>query len=128
MQHRVKDRRSGVVAGGDQQRAQRQTRHEDGVAFVPPDVFVFKAKKSQAGAQQNQGDGNLRIPAGPRHERVIIIWNKWAIIPAVFREDYVRRMIDQAVTAVTTILGLIRLERYPEALSEVDGALQRLLG
>ena len=46
----------------------------------------------------------------------------------MFREDFVRRMVEQAVTAVTTILGLTRLARYPEALSEVDGALQRLLG
>ena len=46
----------------------------------------------------------------------------------MFREDYVRRMVEQAVTAVSAVLGLIRLERYPEALSEVDSALQRLLG
>lgn len=46
----------------------------------------------------------------------------------MFREDYVRRMLEQAVTAVTAILGLTRLERYPEALSEVDRALQRILG
>ncbi len=46
----------------------------------------------------------------------------------MFREDYVLRMIEQAVTAVTAILGLTRLERYPEALAEVDAALRRLLG
>ena len=46
----------------------------------------------------------------------------------MFREDYVRRMVEQAVNAITTVLGLTRLERYPEALSEVDSALQRLLG
>jgi len=46
----------------------------------------------------------------------------------MFREDYVRRMVEQAVNAVTTVLGLTKLERYPEAQSEVDSALQRLLG
>jgi len=46
----------------------------------------------------------------------------------MFREDYVRRMVEQAVNAVTTVLGLTQLERYPEAQSEVDSALQRLLG
>ena len=30
----------------------------------------------------------------------------------MFREDYVRRMVEQAVTAVTTVLGLTKLERY----------------
>lgn len=46
----------------------------------------------------------------------------------MFREDYVRRMIEQATAVVTAILGLTKLDRYPEALSEVDRALQRFLG
>jgi hypothetical protein len=46
----------------------------------------------------------------------------------MFREDYVRRMVEQANAVVTTILGLTKLDRYPEALSEVDRALQRFLG
>ena len=46
----------------------------------------------------------------------------------MFREDYLRRMIEQATAVVTVILGLVSLERYPEALTEVDRALQRLVG
>jgi hypothetical protein len=46
----------------------------------------------------------------------------------MFREDYVLRMIQQAVAVITAILGLTRLERYPEALVEVDRALQRFVG
>jgi tetratricopeptide (TPR) repeat protein len=46
----------------------------------------------------------------------------------MFREDYVLRMIEQATAVVTAILGLTRLERYPEALAEVDRSLQRFLG
>ena len=46
----------------------------------------------------------------------------------MFREDYVRRMVEQAVTAVTTILGLTRLNHYPEALAEVDRSLQQFVG
>ena len=46
----------------------------------------------------------------------------------MFREDYVRRMIEQATAVVTAILGLTRIDRYPEALAEVDSALQRFLG
>ncbi len=46
----------------------------------------------------------------------------------MFREDYVRRMVEQAVTAVTVIMGLTRLDRYPEALAEVDRSLQRFVG
>lgn len=46
----------------------------------------------------------------------------------MFREDYVMRMIEQAMAAVTAILGLTRLDRYPEALAEVDRALQRFVG
>jgi hypothetical protein len=46
----------------------------------------------------------------------------------MFREDYVMRMIEQASAVVTAILGLTKLDRYPEALSEVDHALQGFLG
>jgi hypothetical protein len=46
----------------------------------------------------------------------------------MFREDYVRRMIEQATAVVTAILGLTKLDRYPEASAEVDRALQRFLG
>ena len=46
----------------------------------------------------------------------------------MFREDFVRRMVEQGTTVVLAILGLIRVERYPEALIEVDGALQRYVG
>lgn len=46
----------------------------------------------------------------------------------MFREDYVRRMVEQAMTVVTAILGLTRLQRYPEALAEVDRGLQRFVG
>ena len=46
----------------------------------------------------------------------------------MFREDYIRRMLEQAVAAVTAVLGLTRLERYPEALAEVDRSLQRFVG
>jgi hypothetical protein len=40
----------------------------------------------------------------------------------MFREDYVRRMVEQAVTAVTTILGLTRAGALSGSLSEVDRA------
>jgi hypothetical protein len=46
----------------------------------------------------------------------------------MFREDYIVRMIAQAATAVTYILGLSQRERYPEALAEVEKALQYHLG
>jgi hypothetical protein len=46
----------------------------------------------------------------------------------MFREDYLRRMVEQATAVVLTILGLIKLERYPEALVDVDRALQRFMG
>jgi hypothetical protein len=46
----------------------------------------------------------------------------------MFREDYVRRLMEQATAVITTILGLTRLDRYPEALAEVDRAFQRFLG
>lgn len=46
----------------------------------------------------------------------------------MFREDYIVRLIAQAATAVTYILGLTQRERYPEALAEVEQALQYHLG
>lgn len=46
----------------------------------------------------------------------------------MFREDYIVRMIAQAATAVTYILALSQRERYPEALAEVEKALQYHLG
>ena len=46
----------------------------------------------------------------------------------MFREDYVRRMIEQATAVITGILGLTKLDQFPEALVEVDRALQRFLG
>jgi len=46
----------------------------------------------------------------------------------MFREDYIVRMIAQAATAITYILGLTQRERYPEALAEVERALQFHLG
>ena len=46
----------------------------------------------------------------------------------MFREDYIVRMIAQAATAITYILGLTREERYPEAVAEVDKALNFHLG
>ncbi|MCC7358821.1 MAG: hypothetical protein IT317_05060 [Anaerolineales bacterium] len=46
----------------------------------------------------------------------------------MFREDYIVRMIAQAAAAVTYILDLTRAERYPEALAEVEKALQLHLG
>jgi len=38
----------------------------------------------------------------------------------MFREDYIVRMIAQAATAITYLLGLTARERYPEALAEVE--------
>jgi hypothetical protein len=46
----------------------------------------------------------------------------------MFSEDYVRRMIEQVSVVVSAILGLIKLGRYPESLTETDRALQQLLG
>ncbi len=46
----------------------------------------------------------------------------------MFREDYIRRMVEQATAVVTAILGLTRLNHYPEALVEVDRAMQRFAG
>ena len=46
----------------------------------------------------------------------------------MFREDYFLRQIEQVTAAVGEILGLARLERYPQALAEVDAGLQRFLG
>ena len=46
----------------------------------------------------------------------------------MFREDYLRRMVEQATAVLTAILGLTRLERYPQALIEVDRALQQFAG
>ncbi len=46
----------------------------------------------------------------------------------MFREDYIVRMIAQAATSITYLLGLTARERYPEALAEVERALQFHLG
>ncbi len=46
----------------------------------------------------------------------------------MFREDYIVRLIAQAATAIAYILGLSQRERYPEALAEVERALQFHLG
>jgi hypothetical protein len=46
----------------------------------------------------------------------------------MFREDYIVRMIAQAATAITYLLGLAGQRRYPEALAEVDKALNFHLG
>jgi hypothetical protein len=46
----------------------------------------------------------------------------------MFREDYILRAIQQMTAAVGEILGLSRLQKYPQALVEVDRALQRFAG
>lgn len=46
----------------------------------------------------------------------------------MFREDYIVRMIAQAAASITYLLGLTAQERYPEALAEVERALQYHLG
>ena len=46
----------------------------------------------------------------------------------MFREDYLLRSIQQVTAAVGEILGLSRLQKYPQALAEVDRALQSYAG
>ena len=46
----------------------------------------------------------------------------------MFREDYLLRSIQQVTAAVGEILGLTRLQKYPQALAEVDRALQSFAG
>jgi hypothetical protein len=46
----------------------------------------------------------------------------------VFREDYLLRSIQQVTAAIGEILGLSRLQKYPQALAEVDRALQSFAG
>ena len=46
----------------------------------------------------------------------------------MFREDYLLRAIQQVTAAVGEILGLTRLQKYPQALAEVDRALQSFAG
>jgi hypothetical protein len=46
----------------------------------------------------------------------------------MFKEDYIKRMVAQATTVITYILGLTEQERYPEAHAEVERALQFHLG
>jgi hypothetical protein len=46
----------------------------------------------------------------------------------VFREDYLLRSIQQVTAAIGEILGLTRLQKYPQALAEVDRAMQRFAG
>jgi hypothetical protein len=46
----------------------------------------------------------------------------------MFKEDYIKRMVAQATTVITYILGLTEQERYPDAHAEVERALQYHLG
>jgi tetratricopeptide (TPR) repeat protein len=46
----------------------------------------------------------------------------------MFREDYLIRAIQQMTAVVGEILGLTRLQKYPQALAEVDRALQSYAG
>src|SRR5436190_6117955 len=46
----------------------------------------------------------------------------------MFREDYLLRSIQQVTAAIGEILGLARLQKFPQSLVEVDRALQSFAG
>jgi len=125
VQQAIKQRRA-VSWPAAANRAGGPTGHEDCEAFIHQ-IFLFSRRYSRRPAPR-QHHGRRAIWGAQRLSRMesIIAWNICAIIAVMFKEDYVRRMMEQVSVAVTAILGSSGWAAIRVA-GETDRSLQQLL-